>query len=141
MTLAELIAADPDEVGYAQMPAAAVAADLNERRHTMHASCVVTLANLLALGPAAADMLDALEAGAQASSMLKWTLEALKTTGIDIGHPTARAQVEALSGTVFTAEQVAVLTGLSLAPASLAEMSGAPSPVTPEDVIRARGEG
>lgn len=102
-TLAELIAADPDAVGYAQMSAADVAADLNERRHTAHGSRVVTLANLLALGPSAADMLDALEAGAQVSSLLKWTLEALKTTGIDIGHPTTRAQIEVLSGTVFTA--------------------------------------
>jgi hypothetical protein len=117
---------------------AEVAALLNERTATSVQSRFVTGRTILAEIADGAAILDALEAASAVIPAVKWAMLYLKgETGIDIGYPSTRAQLDALAvAQVLTPTQAEALKDMALLPASRAEIIGLPS-VSYGDVSRA----
>ena len=116
----------------------AIAAVLN--RSDIIAACerFVSARTILAEVPAGAEILDKLEAAATTIPGVKWAMKFLQTeTGIDVGHATTRAQIDALvSGGVLTETEGGALKNLALKACSRAEITGFGA-VTAGDVSRA----
>jgi hypothetical protein len=117
---------------------AEIAALLNERTATAVQSRFVTGRTILAEIADGADILDALEAASAVIPAVKWAMLYLKgETGIDIGYPSTRAQLDALAvAQVLTTNQAEALKDMALLPASRVEIIGLPS-VSYGDVSRA----
>lgn len=87
-----------------------------------------------------ASILDKLEAAASTVSAIKWALYGIKSdTGIDVGHPATRAQIDALvAGGVLTSTEGAQLKSLAERMGSRAEaLWGAGTVITHEQVAEA----
>ena len=66
------------------------------------------------LGPVeGAAALDVLESMKPSNSAVKWALHLLESGQLDIGLPATRMQIDALVGTVFTAEQASTLKAIA----------------------------
>jgi hypothetical protein len=99
MTLADRLA-QPD---LADLPDWAAAAALNEPDPTLPAveaweKTQIGIGSILdALGPTAgATFLDALEVLAETTPVVRWGLELIRGSGLDLSRPSARAQLEVL---------------------------------------------
>lgn len=112
------------------------AADLlNAPVHRSVKSTFITARSILAYTPNGADILDKLERAAGMVSAVKWAMKFIESdSGIDIGHPATRAQVDALvAAGGLTADEGESLKALGLQPTSRAELIGLP-PVSINDV-------
>lgn len=98
----------------------------------------VSARTILAEVPAGATILDKLEAAATTIPDVKWAMKFLQTeTGIDVGHATTRAQIDALVSAGILAEtEGAALKNLALKACSRAKIAGFGT-VTAGDVSRA----
>ena len=84
--------------------------------------------------------MDKLEAASASSSTVKWALYSIKgETGIDLGHPNTRAQIDQLvAGSVLTQAEGDALKALAERTGSRAEQRwGVGTVVTKEDFWRA----
>ena len=61
-----------------------------------------------------ADVLDKLEAATATSKPLKWAFKLLSMGDLDIGNVQTIGQIDALTGTIFTPEQAALLKGIAV---------------------------
>ncbi|MFQ5433932.1 MAG: hypothetical protein ACE5FD_03565 [Anaerolineae bacterium] len=75
------------------------------------------------IGPSkGASILDKLESAAASNSTLKWVMKELTMSGIDMGHPVTRAQIDALvTAGVLTASDGAALKSIAEKTVSRAE--------------------
>lgn len=117
-----------------------IAAVLNDTsRATVVRERICTAGTLLAkLGPEmGGTVLDKLEAAAAHSSAVKWAMRLILSSGIDVGDPGTRAQLDALAqGGVLTVGEAAAIKAIAVFPASRAEAAGF-GQVTAGDVSRA----
>ena len=79
---------------------------------------------LAAHGMVGAEILDKLETAAATNSAVKWAMRFMAADGIDVGHPTTRALLDALVGTVLTQAECDLLKDMAVQPASRAEVLG-----------------
>lgn len=116
----------------------AIAAILNRGNTIAACERFVSARTILAEVPAGATILDKLEAAAATIPDVKWAMKFLQTeTGIDVGHATTRAQIDALvTAGVLTETEGAALKNLALKACSRAEIAGFGT-VTAGDVSRA----
>ena len=116
----------------------AIAAILN--RSDIIAACerFVSARTILAEVSAGAAILDKLEVAATTIPDVRWAMKFLQTeTGIDVGHATTRAQIDALvTAGVLTDTEGGALKNLALKECSRAEIAGFGT-VTAGDVSRA----
>lgn len=117
MTLAERLA----ELDVASLPDWAAAAILNAPDTSLSAiefwaETKIGIGSILdALGPTAgATFLDALEALAQTTPVIKWGLELIRGPGLDLSRPSARSQLATLvAGGILEQSQADALLALS----------------------------
>lgn len=115
-----------------------IAAILSRRDISAPCERFVSARTILAEVPGGAAILDKLEAVATSIPDVKWAMKFLQTeTGIDVGHATTRAQIDALvTAGVLTEFEGAALKNMALKTCSRAEIAGFGT-VTPGDVSRA----
>jgi len=103
-----------------------IAALLNAKTLTSVQSRFVTARSILAEIADGADILDRLEAASAFVPAVKWAMLYLKgETGIDVGYPSTRAQLDALAaGSILTIDQAEALKAMANVPASRAEILG-----------------
>lgn len=141
--LRTLIDDDPDTRGYATMSDAAVAADLNQRRHMRRRPVPIGEFSeaLYSLG-VFTTIAQAAEAGKLSAAGALKTIRLANELGaprIDLDRPQTKAMLDGLvSEAVITAAQRAEIVALGNAPASLADIAGLGPTVYPEDVAHAR---
>lgn len=116
----------------------AIAAILNRRDISAPCGRFVSARTILAEVPGGAVILDKLESVVTSIPDVKWAMKFLQTeTGIDVGHATTRAQIDALvTAGVLTESEGTALKDMALKTCSRAEIAGFGS-VTPGDVSRA----
>lgn len=103
-----------------------IAAILNSPRYPMIQSRFVTARTLLAELTNGAALLDKLTAIATQVSAVKWAMKFLESEGgIDIGHPSTQAQIDALvTGKALTIAEGEELKSLAITNVSRAEIVG-----------------
>jgi hypothetical protein len=117
------IDAHPEWVGFSDN---AIADLLNAKTLTSVQSRFVTARSILAEIADGAAILDALESASAMVPAVKWAMVYLKgETGVDVGYPSTRAQLDALvAGGVLTEAQAEAVKGMALLPSSQAEFLG-----------------
>jgi len=112
---------------------------LNAMTGQMVQTRFITARTILAELPDAANILDKLDAVAANIPSVKWAMRYLiGETGIDIGHPGTRQQIEALqTAGVLTADEATGLLNMAVFPASRTEIIGLGA-VSAGDVSRAQ---
>lgn len=143
MSLQTEIQTDPLGRGYAQyLPHAPglVVEMLNNPIYQKHKSRFVTARTVLAEVANGAEILDKLEAAAQANSSVKWAMRFITTDGIDVGYPVTQQLLDQLATAgVLTQAEATSLKDLSLQPASRAEVLDLPV-VTEQHIREALGQ-
>lgn len=132
--LSDEIDNDPKNKGYAALlpnQPGRVVDLLNALTETKYKSRMITARGILSdypVGPnSAAVVLDKLDAAAPTIPALKWAWKFISGEGLDIGNAATLAMIDQLvAGEVLTSEEGAMLKGLSLQPASRAEVLGLP---------------
>lgn len=103
-----------------------IAALLNAKTKTSIQSRFVTARSILAEIADGADILDALEAASAFVPAVKWAMVYLTgETGIDVGYPSTRAQLDGLAAaSILTEVQSEAVKAMALLPTSRAEILG-----------------
>lgn len=99
----------------------------DETRGTLIKERLCTAGTILSkLGPEiGANVLDKLETAAASLPAVKWAMRLIMTTGIDVGDPSTRAQLDALAQAgVLTESEAEAIKAIAVFPASRGEIIG-----------------
>jgi hypothetical protein len=128
MSLQQELTTDPLNRGYKQFVAdcpGTLCDMLNATNYSMPKTKFINARGLLAEhGMTGAQILDKLEMAAASNSLIKWAMRFITTDGIDVGHPTTRALLDQLVGTILTQAECDLLKNMAVQPASRAEVLG-----------------